>query len=114
MLSLAPNVRVFLRVVPTDMRQSFDGLGGLVRSAFGREPRDGGWFLFINKRRDRIKILAWDRDGLAIWAKRLERGTYEELAADGDATTRELDATAFALLLAGVKLDAPRRRRFAG
>jgi transposase len=114
MLSLAPNVRVYLRVVPTDMRQSFDGLGGLVRAAFGRDPRDGAWYLFVNKRRDRIKVLAWDRDGLAIWAKRLERGTFEALAADGDATVRELDATAFALLLAGVKLDAPRRTRFAG
>lgn len=114
MLSLVSPTRIYLRTVPTDMRQSFDGLSGLVRSAFGSDPRDGGWFLFLNKRRDRVKILYWDRDGLALWAKRLEAGTFETLAADGGTTTREIDATQLAMLLGGVRLDAPRRKRFAG
>lgn len=52
MLSLAGHSRIFLRTVPTDMRQSFDGLSGLVRPAFGTDPRDGSWFLFLNKRRE--------------------------------------------------------------
>lgn len=114
MLNLAHNTRIFVRLPPTDMRQSFDGLSGLVRSAFGQDPRDGSWFLFVNKRRDRLKLLLWDRDGLVIWAKRLESGTLEMLPAEGDATTREIDATQLAMLLGGVRLDAPRRKRFAG
>ncbi len=113
MLSAAGTTRIFLRTVPTDMRQSFDGLSGLVRSAFAQDPRDGSWFLFLNKRRDRVKILLWERDGLVIWAKRLEAGTFEELKSSGDATTREIDATQLAMLLGGVRLDAPRRKRFA-
>jgi len=113
MLSVAASAKIFLRLPPTDMRQSFDGLSGLVRSALGQDPRDGSWFLFVNKRRDRVKILYWDRDGLALWAKRLESGTFETFPADGDATTREIDATQLAMLLGGVRLDAARRKRFA-
>jgi transposase len=66
MLSLSANVRIFLHVPPTDMRKSFEGLSGLVRSAFHADPLDGSLFLFVNRRRDRIKILYWDRDGLAL------------------------------------------------
>lgn len=112
MLTLAPNTRVFLHLPPTDLRKSFDGLSGLVRSAFVADPLDGSWFLFLNKRRDRIKILYWDRDGLALWYKRLESGTFETLTATGDAATRELDAAQLAMLLSGVSLEATRRKRW--
>ena len=115
MLSLAHNTRIFLHLPPTDLRKSFDGLGGLVRSAFGSDPRDGSWYLFFNRRRDRVKVLYWDRDGLALWYKRLERGTFESLHAVGGAATRELDVTQLTLLLSGVTLDsAQRRKRFVG
>jgi len=115
MLSLAHHTRIFLHVPPTDLRKSFDGLGGLVRSAFDQDLLDGSWFLFLNKRRDRIKILYWDRDGLALWYKRLESGTFEALTADGAAATRELDAAQLAMLLSGVTVaSAERRKRFAG
>lgn len=60
MLSLAHHTRIYVHVPPTDLRKSFDGLTGLVRSAFGRDPREGSWFLFFNKRRDRVKLLWWD------------------------------------------------------
>lgn len=114
MLSLAHNTRIYLHLAPTDLRKSFDGLSGIVRSAFAADLLDGGWFLFLNKRRDRIKILYWDHDGLALWYKRLEAGTFEQLrAAPDDSTTREIDATQLALLLSGVRLDAARRKRFA-
>ena len=62
MLNLAHNTRIFMHVPPTDMRKSFDGLTGLVRSVFKADPLDGSWFLFFNRRRDRIKVLYWDRD----------------------------------------------------
>lgn len=115
MLSLAYGTRVFVHLPATDLRKSFDGLGGLVRSAFGADPREGSWFLFFNRRRDRVKVLYWDRDGLALWYKRLESGTFEALRAVDGAATREIDVTQLTLLLSGVAIEtAQRRKRFAG
>ena len=70
MLSLVHNTRIYLHVAPTDMRKSFDGLTGLVRSVFEKDPLEGSWFLFLNRRRDRIKILTWDRDGFVLFYKK--------------------------------------------
>jgi transposase len=114
MLNLSPHLRIFLHTQPTDMRKSFDGLSALVRSAFGADPLDGSLFLFVNRRRDRIKMLYWDRDGLAIWYKRLEAGTFEAIPADDDARAVEIDGAQLAMLLAGVCLgSAKRRKRYA-
>ena len=87
MLSLPHNTRIFLHVLATDLRKSFEGLGELVRSAFEVDPCDGSWFLFFNRCRDRVKVLYWDRDGLELWYKRLEAGTCETSRAVGDAGT---------------------------
>jgi IS66 Orf2 like protein len=77
-----------------------------------RLPTEGGsvgsFFVFINKRRDRVKILYWDRDGLAVWAKRLERGTY--LLPDATASRVEMTTAELAALLAGIDLNTARRR----
>lgn len=114
MLTLAHNTRIYVYLPAADLRKSFDGLTGLVRSAFPADPRDGSWFLFFNKRRDRLKILAWEPDGFSIWYKRLEAGSFEALRGADAADTLELDATAFTLLLNGVSLaTAQRRKRFA-
>lgn len=110
MLSLAHNTRIFMHVPPTDMRKSFDGLTGLVRSVFKADPLDGSWFLFFNRRRDRIKVLYWDRDGLALWYKRLESGTFENLRSADATETLELDVTELSLLLSGVTLGSAKRR----
>lgn len=113
MIALSPNQPIFLCTAATDMRKSFCGLSGIVRAQFGREPTDGSLFLFINRRRDRLKILYWDRDGLALWYKRLEAGTFEALGAECGQASLEIDATQLALLLAGVSLEsAQRRKRF--
>jgi len=113
-LSLAHNTRIYVYRPAADLRKSFDGLTGLVRSAFQADPRDGSWFLFFNKRRDRLKILAWEPDGFSIWYKRLEAGSFEPLRSAGAAETLELDATELTLLLSGVSLaTAQRRKRFA-
>jgi transposase len=110
-------VRVFLCTRPTDMRKSFDGLTGLVQECFGQDPLSGHLFLFLNRRRDRVKILFWDRDGLVIWYKRLEAGTFQQLVlpSSADRSTGqagiELTATELALLLTGIDLTTARRRK---
>jgi transposase len=108
------HLSIYLCATPVDLRKSFDGLGGLVQSAFGRNLLDGHLFLFVNKRRDRLKAWWWDGDGPILWYKRLERGTFELPACDDEQTHRTLDATELAMLLGGVSLaSAKRRKRFA-
>lgn len=111
MLTLAPPMRIYMHVPPTDMRKSFDGLSALVRSVFRADPTDGSLFLFVNRRRDRIKMLYWDHDGLALWYKRLEAGTFEIIKADRGVDTVEIDATQLAMLLGGVTITSARRRK---
>lgn len=71
------NVQVWLATTPVDMRKSFDSLAELVRSFLAHDPLSGNLFVFRNKRSQRLKILWWDRDGLAIYYKRLERGEFQ-------------------------------------
>jgi transposase len=111
MLSLAPHVQVFLAVEPVDLRKGFDGLRAAVESVFDRDVLDGHLFLFLNRRRDRVKLLWWDRDGLAIFYKRLERGTYELPRHEAGTRQVTLDATGLALLLGGIELASVKRRR---
>lgn len=111
MLSIPANVRVYLCTTPTDMRKSFDGLHTLVRQVFKLDPLDGHLFLFVNRRGDRVKILWWDRDGLALFYKRLEAGTYQLPAASDDAQGVEIDATHLAMLLSGVDVESAKRRK---
>jgi transposase len=108
MFGLSAAVRVYLAKEPADMRKSFDGLAALASGALGLDPLSGHLFVFVNKRRDRIKILYWDRDGLAVWAKRLERGTYRVPPAA--ATRVEMTTAELAALLAGIDLNTARRR----
>jgi len=109
MLSFSSQVRVFLCTKPTDMRKSFDGLSGLVETVFGADVLSGDLFVFINRRRDRLKILGWDRDGLMIWYKRLERGTFQIPPGSDDKI--ELDAAELSMLLSGIDLTSARRRK---
>jgi transposase len=111
MLSLPPQLRVFLCTRPTDMRKSFDALLALAQEHLARDVLEGGLFVFINRRRDRVKLLWWDRDGLALFYKRLEAGTFQLPAGDAHTTGLELDATELALLLAGVDLASVKRRK---
>ena len=108
MFGLSAAVRVYLAKEPADMRKSFDGLSALASGALGLDPLSGHLFVFVNKRRDRIKILYWDRDGLAVWAKRLERGTYR--VPDAAAGRLEMTTAELAALLAGIDLNTARRR----
>ena len=111
MLSLPATVRMFLCAEPVDMRKSFDGLLGLVESTLALDPLSGHLFLFLNKRRDRIKVLFWERDGLVIWYKRLEAGTFQWPRLEQDAASVELSMTDLALLLSGVDVATAQRRK---
>ena len=75
MLAINPQVKIYLHSEPIDMRKSFDGLFGIIKSDLHLDVRDGGVFMFLNLRRNRIKLMYWDRDGIAIWMKRLEAGS---------------------------------------
>ncbi|MBU0638461.1 MAG: IS66 family insertion sequence element accessory protein TnpB [Planctomycetes bacterium] len=111
MLSLALPVDIYLCVQPTDMRKSFDGLWALAIEHLGQDPLRGGLFVFINKRRDRMKLLYWDADGIAVWAKRLEAGTFQTPCVDGQSRSVTLSATELTLLLRGIDLASVRQRK---
>jgi transposase len=111
MLSFPPGLQVFMAVEPVDMRKSFDGLSAAVQTVFERNVLEGHLFLFLNRRRDLVKCLWWDRDGLAIFSKRLELGSYEVPRHDPATKQLRLDAAQLAMLLSGVQLDSVQRRR---
>lgn len=104
-------VRVFLCTSPTDMRKGFDTLAVLVRDGLGYDPMSGHLFMFVGRRRDRLKILYWDRDGWALWYKRLEQGTFRMPVAKPDAASIELKASELAMLLEGIDLRSIKRRK---
>jgi transposase len=114
---LSAAVRVFLCTRPTDLRRGFDGLSGLVQECFSQDLLTGHLFLFLNRRTDRIKILYFDRDGLVIWYKRLEVGSFQnpkptpDVAQLAGSAGIELSVTDLALILGGIDLTTARRRK---
>ena len=113
MIAIPSGASIFLCTTATDMRKSFDGLTGLVRSEFCREPNDGSLFLFINRRRDRIKILYWEVGGFALWYKRLESGSFETVSGRNGTSVVTIDAAELTMLLSGISLlSVKRRKRF--
>jgi transposase len=113
-IHLPASVRVYLCLTPCDMRRSFDGLHALVREHLELDAFGGHLFVFAGRRRDRIKILYWDRDGFALWSKRLEEGTYAVPFSDGgEERRREITAQELTALLSGIDLErATRRKRY--
>ena len=110
MLSIAPACRLWLCTEPTDMRRSFDGLSALVRAQLGADPTSGDWFIFINRRRTQIKVLAFEDGGYCVWSKRLEAGQFAALSVAGS-VKRSLSRTEFLALLEGVDMVITRRRK---
>jgi transposase len=116
MLSLSLPGRVFLCMLPTDMRKSFDSLAGLVQEQLGQDPLAGDLFVFRSRRGDRLKLLYWDSDGLAIWYKRLEEGAFVFPAADQQrlqvgAHGVLIRPAELAMLLDGIDLANVKRRK---
>ena len=98
MLTVQGNARIFLCQHPVSMRKSFEGLSALVEQLFPEELFSGALFVFLNRRKDHMKVLSWDGDGLVIWFKRLEKGTFTY---DWGCTNR-MDRRTFLMLLEGV------------
>jgi transposase len=112
MIHLPASVRVYLCLTPCDMRKSFDSLQALVRERLELDPFAGHLFVFTSRRKDRVKILYWDRDGFAVWSKRLEEGTYAVPFGDGGAECRrEITAQELGALLSGIDLSTAKRRK---
>jgi transposase len=103
MLGTTRAVRAFAYPQPTDLRNGYNGLFGLVKTGLARDPLSGELFLFVNKRRDACKVLMWDGTGLCIFQKKLERGRFAKLWRDDDAAVR-LTATELALYIEGCDL----------
>lgn len=112
MFNLSPSTRIFVHTKPIDMRKSFDGLFGLVRSQFQQDPFSGSLFLFRSKRGNFIKALWWDIDGFAIFAKKLEVGTFRfppVRFVNGEYQPIEIERTDLMLLLEGIDADSAKR-----
>jgi len=102
MLTLPSSVRVYLAAEPVDLRRGHDGLVAIVRSVWQLNPFDGHLFVFFGKRLDRVKILAWDRNGFVLYYKRLSQGRFRMPQVPAGAQRVELDATTLAMLLDGI------------
>jgi len=111
MLTLPAAVRIYVAAEAVDLRRGFDGLAAATRQVIGVDPLSGHVFVFLNRRRNRIKLLVWDRTGYLLLYKRLERGTFA-LATTPAVGRRhvELDAGELGLLLEGLELQGARRR----
>ena len=111
MLSLPPSVRLFIARGATDMRKSFDTLAALVIDVIDEDPQSGHLFLFVNRRRDRLKVLWWDRSGYCLLAKRLEHGQFRVFdKAAGKSGAFEMGADELSLILQGIDLRGAKRR----
>ena len=116
MIQMLATLRVFVCTQPTDMRKGFDGLMGLAEHLLRQDPLSGHLFVFRNRARNRLKVLYWDQDGLAIWYKRLERGTFQLpsdlLPAEAQRpVSAEISASELSLLLGGIELASVKRRK---
>jgi transposase len=112
MWTLPSSVRIYVAAEPVDLRRGFDGLAAATRSVIGQSPLSDHLFVFLNRRRNRIKILAWDRTGYLLLYKRLERGSFE-LPTEPELGRRhvEVDGGELGLMLEGLDLRGARRRK---
>ena len=109
MLSVAAGAKIYFATEPVDLRRGHDGLSALVRARFGMDPLDGHLFVFVGRRRDRVKILFWDRGGFVLYYKRLAQGRFRMPPMSDGADRVVLDGTELAMLLGGFDLAASRR-----
>jgi transposase len=111
-LSLPPSVRLFVATQPVDGRKGADSLMVLVRDVFRHDPLTGHLFIFFSRRCDRVRIVYWDRNGFAMWSKRLERGRFHPaFSKDGKLGASAIEPGELALLVEGIELAGARHRQ---
>ena len=110
MLPITSQLRFYLYAAPTDMRKSFDGLSGIVSNALNGDPTNGNVYVFINRRRDRMKLLVWDRTGFWLLYKRLEKGTFQIPPNPADQPSIELSYDVLMMLVEGIDVTTIKRR----
>src|SRR5690554_642190 len=111
LFGLEEATKVFLYAQPTNMRKGFDGLYGLVLEHMELDPRQGYLFVFMNNQRTRIKVLHWNLDGLALFHKRLERGTFKRPTARLNAPNSELTKEELFMILRGIDFEKTKKRK---
>ncbi|MCG5531717.1 IS66 family insertion sequence element accessory protein TnpB [Halorhodospira halochloris] len=102
--------KLWLCTEPTDMRKSYDSLASIVRYQLGADPLSGHGFIFINRRRNQLKMLYFDVDGYCVWCKRLERGRFS-FVQDSNGKAKPISAAQFAALLEGIELEITKRQK---
>jgi|SRR5271157_339253 len=111
MFTLPSAVSVFLCLQPTDLRKSFDSLAALTQAVIRQDPQSGHLFVFLNRSRDRIKVLFWDRTGYCLYYKRLEAGTFVFPPQTDAGTSATMSLPELTLVLEGIDLSGARRRK---
>lgn len=112
MFAISSHVRIYLARDPVDMRKSFHGLTSLTESVLKQDPLSGQLFVFINRRRDRIKVLYWGGTGFCIWYQQLQKGTYQlpKVTAADCEDGIEITASQLSMILDGIDLSSVRQR----
>ena len=111
MFALSSNNRFHLYSKPTDMRKSFDGLSGLVQNTLGCNPYNGDVFIFVNKRRDKIKLLHWQGISFILYYKRLEKGTFELPRYDASVGSITLSYAQMVMIIDGLSIKNLQKRK---
>jgi len=111
MLNFASHLKIFAYTPATDMRKGFAGLSAIIREEFEADPTDGSLFIFVNRRRDRMKLLHFSGGGFWLYYRLLEAGTFESFMPKDKSCRLQMDATQLSMLLAGVSLIASDKRR---
>jgi transposase len=111
-LSVPRAVKIFLYNDAADLRCGYDGLAAIVQNQMNGDPLSGALYIFLNRRRNRIKLLYWDDDGYVIWMKRLEVGSFElPCPNDSEVSHVKITASQLSLILEGIELSSVRHRR---
>jgi transposase len=111
MLSLPASVRIFVATELVDGRKGVDSLVGIVGSVFLEDPFTGHMYVFFSRRRDRVRIIYWDRNGFAMWTKRVEKGRFHRHGTVRNAQPiSAIEPADLAAILDGIELVSANRR----
>lgn len=111
MMGLTQHHHYYFHAQSTDMRKGFDGLSGIVMSELAKDPMDGSVYIFINRRRDRMKILLWESGGFLLYYKRLESGTFDYPLNELGESRISISWEDLVLILQGIQLTKVARKK---